>query len=341
MLSINRSSADRSADAVCTPISSRTTSLAGRCRQKVPNFNNVDLGIGAYVNGGDTRGNSEATWARTGMAFMRVMGTMTMNKGSSITMRGNGFGRGMRSNSGYCQTGWTGEGPTVRYRGNDDPIRSSYNTGPVVVLRGGGGHGGDLNNSWCPAGSGRSGTHAPMGGGGGSHLTRGGRGRNMQDNSGSHGYGDARMRTFFLGSGGGGASSYRHSSGSGYGGYGGDGGGSIMLFANKLKMHPDSRFDVRGVDGASRRTHGGSGGGGAGGALYVQCGSECEVAQGNVQASGGRPGTYYYARAVGGAGSKGRVRVTKAGEKRICINTASSDWSCSDYGNKTAYCTAM
>ena len=298
----------------------------------------MDLGVGATIYGGDTRGESESTFARTGMAFIRVKGTMTMNKESSVTMRGNGFGRGMRSDNGYCRRGWTGEGPTVRYRGNDNPIRSSLNTGPIVVLRGGGGHGGDLNGSWC-AGVGSS--HAPMGGGGGSHLTRGARGANARDNSGSYGYGDARMRTIFLGSGGGGASSYRHVSGSGYGGYGGDGGGSIMLFASTLKMHPDSRLDVSGVGGASRSTHGGSGGGGAGGALFVQCGSECVLAQGNILASGGQPGQYFYAGARGGAGSKGRVRVAKAGERKVCINTVSSDWSCTDYGSKAAYCGAM
>lgn len=163
----------------------------------------------------------------------------------------------------------------------------------------------------------------------------------MPQNSGSHGYGDDKFRTFFLGSGGGGASSYRHISGSGYGGYGGDGAGSIMLFAQKLNVHPTARFDISGTNGANRYTHGGSGGGGSGGALSVQCGSECRISQASIKANGGAPGTYFYANGRGGAGSKGRVRVAKAGERQICVNTASSDWTCADHANKTAYCSAM
>lgn len=68
------------------------------------------------------------------------------------------------------------------------------------------------------------------------------------------------MRTIFLGSGGGGGSAYRHSSGAGYGGYGGTGGGAVMLFANKLKMSPTSYIDVRGSDATGGNTNGGAGG---------------------------------------------------------------------------------
>lgn len=98
------------------------------------------------------------------------------------------------------------------------------------------------------------------------------------------------MRTIFLGSGGGGGSAYRHSSGAGYGGYGGTGGGAVMLFANKLKMSPTSYIDVRGSDAKGGNTNGGAGGGGSGGSVYIQCGAECLVEPYQIKTEGGAAG---------------------------------------------------
>ena len=146
------------------------------------------------------------------------------------------------------------------------------------------------------------------------------------------------MKTFFLGSGGGGGSAYRHNSGAGYGGYGGTGGGAIMIFANKFHMSPTAQIDMGGSDGTSMNMHGGAGGGGSGGSVFIQCGAQCDVEAYQVRASGVQAGAKFYANAFGGAGSPGRVRVAKATRKTICVNDKNDDWACEAFDSKDDYC---
>ena len=227
----------------------------------------------------------------------------------------------------------TGESPNFEYYGNDNP-KNSLSHGPTI--EGGGGHGGDLVNSWCTDGD----DHAPSGGGGGSYQVKGAAGYSSEKdkNKGSAPYGDAKMRTFFLGSGGGGGSAYRHSSGEGYGGYGGTGGGAVMLFANKLKFSPTAYIDVRGSDADAATTHGAAGGGGSGGSVYIQCGAECQVEPYQIKSEGGAAGEKFYSGGYGGDGSPGRVRVAKAAGRSICVNDKNDDWVCTSKDSKDDYC---
>lgn len=255
--------------------------------QRVPRWQNVRVQSGGTLTASTWNGLTGVT-AQTGVVAFVATGLVHIDAGGKIDVRGLGYRGGSGSASGYCQYAYNGEGVNQESRA----LEGAANLG--------GGGGGSRAGSWCVLGSG--GEHHAMAGGGGSHLTAGTTGTVKIAPPGST-YGDATASALRFGGAGGGSTSYRHDSGSGYGGTGGNGGGVVFIQAGSVNNL--GSIDASGLVGGNHVTHGGGGGGGAGGTVRVATTSF----SGTQPLANGASGGTGYSSSPGGNGGNGVVRV--------------------------------
>jgi hypothetical protein len=255
--------------------------------QRVPRWQNVRIQSGGTLTAGAWTALTGTSTVSTGVVAFFASGTVQIDAGGKVDVRGLGFRGGAGSSSGFCQYAYNGEGLDLEARTLE---------GPRSI---GGGEGGDRDGSWCVLGTGAE--HSAKSGGGGSHLTAGTNGAN-NSLSGTI-YGDAQLATLHHGGAGGGSTSYRHNSGAGNGAAGGSGGGIILMLAGQVNNQ--GAIDASGTDGGPGVTHGGGGGGGAGGAVRIVTSTFTGV-QPNVSGGSGGSG---YTGSSGGAGGAGASRV--------------------------------
>ena len=241
---------------------------------KVPHYRDVT------VQGGGTL--TAHAWDGTtgGILALRVSAALDVQSAGVIHTNGKGFRGGIMPDSGWTSHGNSGEsqlGPSVI---------GSYNANG-----GGGGGGCDYQNS---GGSGSS---------YGSEGTNGGGNQCANDHKMGYVYGDTSLTSLFLGSGGGSAG--------GCCADGGSGGGLIAVFARTMSIL--GRIESRGANGQDGVNDGPAGGAGSGGSIKLT-GQAVSLGSNLVTAIGGTGGwsnTLYggTARAVGGNGGSGRIRI--------------------------------
>lgn len=261
---------------------------------RMPHYQNITVQSGGILTAHAWDGSTG------GILALRANGTMTVDAGGSINVRGLGYvgGPGGNENHGsLADTGSTGGSYP------SSPLNGPSTTGvsPEGPSNGGGGKGG----------SGQRGTDGAAGGGGGSYGTSGIEGQTAPVSPFAPGgqpgltYGSTDLSKIFPGSGGGGGGKGKD----GYGATAGSGGGIIIAYVNNLVV--TGAINVNGDDAASDASeHGGGGGGGSGGSLYLvfdtgMLGSDLVTAIGG---NGGN-GSSASITGPGGNGGTGRIRV--------------------------------
>ncbi|MFA8434798.1 MAG: beta strand repeat-containing protein [Marinifilaceae bacterium] len=240
-------------------------------------------------------GNLTATsWNKSrGYGGIVILEASNLTLAANISVNGNGFAGGARSNDGYnigCAAVYRSTSNfDLGEKGEGIVTSPTYRFGQGKNANGGGGGG-----------------HHNGGGGGGANYGSGGNGGNGYQCSIAFGYGGTpysysnSTTRLFLGGGGGGGEQNNS-----VGGSGGNGGGIVILLTNTLTTNSSVTISANGSNGQGA-SNDGAGGGGAGGVIMINTRNyQINSGQLNLRVNGGNGGTCNTGSSHGGGGGGG------------------------------------
>lgn len=266
---------------------------------EVPQFADVTIESGGIL--------TAASWNSTndvgGILVFRATGTVDVQSGGKIDMKGKGFFKGERSTS-------AGVGGKDGDSSTGDGAAETVNTGP--------------NNGSGGSGS-KSVDNGDIGGAGGAgHVVAGDDGIVVASINGLGGdaQGEIDLTIIFIGAGGGGGGS---NGGGRFGGDGGNGGGIIFFVCNILTVTSTGVIDAGGQDGSNAPgIDCGGGGGGAGGSIFmfantITAGTDLITALKGLKGLGNTLG------GDGGDGSDGRIAINSSASQTGTTDPTDND----------------